>query len=67
MSRSAEEKQRAWVQARVQQFGGIDRSCPDDFTMHGWRKVCAHYGVKFRKDKASSLDEALRRVADLAG
>ena len=57
----------AWVRARVTEAGTIDAAKPDDFTVQAWRKLCKHYGVSsVRLGRASTLEEALKKVAELA-
>lgn len=67
MSQREHDRERAWVQARVEQYGSIDAARPrDDFTRSAWRDLCAHYQIN-TKAKAASLEEALLRLAELAG
>jgi hypothetical protein len=58
---------RAWVQARVDEAGGVDASRPDGFTQKAWRDLCAHLEVSGgRYTKIRTLDAALKAVAELA-
>lgn len=66
MSKQQEDTQRAWVAARVQEFGNVQRSTPEGFTQRAWAELCRHYGISSRPEKARTLEEALLRVADLA-
>lgn len=61
-----EDTQRAWVAARVEEYGSIQRSTPDSITERAWAELCRHYGVSARPAKARNLEEALRALADLA-
>lgn len=45
---SAPKVDKAWVQARVDQYGGIDNARPEDYTRDAWRRVCQSLGVKRR-------------------
>lgn len=66
MSRSSEDKLRAWVQDRVREHGTIDKAWPrDEFTIHAWRELCRHLNIG--TGKAGTLQEALEKVAELAG
>lgn len=66
MSVSREEKQRAYVEARVKEYGSVGASTPDGLTQRAWAALCKHYGVSARPQKARTLEEALRAVAELA-
>ena len=64
---SNEDALRAWVQARVDEHGSVDKAWPrDQFTSRAWRELCEHLGIAASK-KAASLEEALKRLAELAG
>ena len=65
MKPEGQEAMRAWVIARVQEAGGIDAARPDNFTQKAWRALCHHLQVKPKK--VSTLEDALRAVAELAG
>ena len=55
---------RAWVQARVDEAGSVNDSRPADFTQKAWRQVCKELGVSARGNKVSTLEEALKRLAE---
>ena len=60
-------KEKAWVQARVNEYGSITAAKPDGITHQAWRKLCRHYGVTSQKfGKANTLEQALEAVARLA-
>lgn len=67
MKPSSEDKLRAWCQARVDEHGNIQRSTPPEFTQRAWAELCRHLGVSTKSVKARTLEEALARVAELAG
>ena len=57
----------AWVQARVDEHGGVHAAKPDDFTRKAWEELCRHLGVTSpRFKKVRTLEDALKAVADLA-
>jgi hypothetical protein len=65
---SEEEKLRAYIEARVLEYGNIQASTPPEFTQRAWRDLCRHFGVTGAGPrKARTLEEALVRVAELAG
>lgn len=60
-------QERAWVQARVNEAGGIEKARPADFSQTAWRELCRHFGVRSPRFKqVSSLEDALRAVAERA-
>lgn len=61
-----EDTERAWIVARVTEYGSVQSSVPDGFTIRAWTLLCKHYGVQALPVKARNLEEALRAVAELA-
>ena len=56
---------RAWIQARVDQHGSVDRARPEGVTWGLWRDTCKTLGITARK-KNVELEAALRKLADSA-
>lgn len=56
---------RAWVQARVDEYGQIEKACPQGVSRMLWRDICKKLGVSARH-KDASLEAALRALADSA-
>lgn len=60
---SAPKVDKAWVQARVNECGSVDKARPEGVSQDTWRDVCRKLKVSTRK-RDTELEAALKALAD---
>ncbi len=63
-----QQKIKAWIQARVDTYGGVDKARPKDkFTLKAWRELCRHLDVRLTPTKrGQTLEDAINIAKTMA-